>query len=151
MVRSSFPRLFQCLVQSDLAWKGFRSDLAQTILAHYPCAIGWIHLIQQDPKPKEDKKVLLRECKRHTARHVASARYAGGGISQVPPLCRPGMGYPPVQTWNGVPPPPARPWMGYPPPPPPRCWLTNKLKTVPSPILRIRAVKNTTVFSLAWY
>ena len=27
-----------------------------------------------------NKKVLLRECKRHTARGVASARYAGGGV-----------------------------------------------------------------------
>ena len=78
---------------------------------------------------------------------------------------------PPIQTWTGYPPPskpgwgtlpPSRPgwgtpppptiktWMKYPPyldltrvhpPPPPRCRLTNKLKTVPSPIFRMRAVK----------
>ena len=75
-----------------------------------------------------------------------------------------------IQTWLGVPqgtphhsdlPPPSRPdwgtpptiqiWLGYPhphhpdlagvPPPPSKYGLTNKLKTVPSPILRIRAIK----------
>ena len=79
-----------------------------------------------------NKKVLLRERKRHTARCIASTRYAAlsnpdlvggvphpdlvGGVPQVPPKLgwgtptemvyppRPGMGYPP-QTWDG----------GYPP------------------------------------
>ena len=72
---------------------------------------------------------------------------------------------PPIQTWDGVPPiiqtwpggtpspdlgwgtSPSRPGMGYPLPrpgmgyPPPRCGLKNKQKTVPSLILRMRAVK----------
>ena len=90
-----------------------------------------------------NKKVLLRERKRHTTCRVASARYAdlsggghtlskgwgeGGTLSHVqggypipglrgypryPPATL-GMGYPPGQTWDGVPP-PARPGMGYPP------------------------------------
>ena len=51
-----------------------------------------------------------------------------------PPLPR--LGTPPTRTWTWDPP--------YPDldlgPPPPRCELTNKLKTVPSPILRMRAV-----------
>ena len=99
-----------------------------------------------------NKKVLLRERKRHTVRHVASARYAMGGypvpglrggtpsqvwggtpsqvwgggtlsqvqgvprhrsrhypiqtwgVPKVPPPAGPGMGYPPSQTWDGVPP-----------------------------------------------
>ena len=43
---------------------------------------------------------------------------------------QPGMGHsPPVQTWDGVP-----------PLPPSRCGLSNKLKTVPFPILRMRTV-----------
>ena len=54
-----------------------------------------------------NKKVLLRERKRHTARHIASTRYAalsnpdlvGGGVPH-PDLVR---GYP-IQTWLGVPP-----------------------------------------------
>ena len=75
-------------------------------------------------------------------------------------------GVPPIQTWHGVPShpdlgwgtpcpdlawgtPPSRPVMGYPPRPgmgyPPRCELTNKLKTVPSLILRMRAVKINTL------
>ena len=87
------------------------------------------------------KKVLLRERKRHTARRVASTRYAAlsnpdlvggvphpdlvGGYPGYPPELgwgtpRTGMGYPP-QTLNWVPPRPgmgyplARPGMGYPP------------------------------------
>ena len=65
-----------------------------------------------------------------------------------PPTIRPGMGYPPPSRpgWGtpqssdlaGVPPPPSRPGWGT--PPGSRCGLTNKLKTVPSPILRMRAV-----------
>ena len=85
-----------------------------------------------------NKKVLLREHKRHTICRVASARYAalsngGGGLPHpvlaggvpypvlvrgVPPSI-PGMGTPPVSwmgypsawTWDGVPP---ISWMGYP-------------------------------------
>ena len=51
-------------------------------------------------KTIKNKKVLLRERKRHTARRVASARYAGWGGG----LPRPGMvgGYP-IQSWWGVP------------------------------------------------
>ena len=69
-----------------------------------------------------NKKVLLRERKRHTARRVSSApRYAGGGVpgprsgggtlSQV----RGGVTHPDLQTWSGggV----LGPEMGYPPPP----------------------------------
>ena len=75
----------------------------------------------------KNKKVLLRERKRHTARclAVASACYSGGGTMGTPPtwtwdgvppspLPGPGMGYPPTQTWDGVPPLPG-PGMGYPP------------------------------------
>ena len=88
-------------------------------------------------KHKRNKKVLLRERKRHTARGVASARMCsipcpGGdpvpGLGGIPSL--PGQGgypryHPPIQTWDGVPPPrpdlgwgtppQARPGMGYPP------------------------------------
>ena len=85
---------------------------------------------------ENNKKVLLRERKRHTARRISSARYArgggrglvrgpggvpgvgggphprSGGGYPVPglggtPLSRPGMGYPPGQTWDGIHPPPA--------------------------------------------
>ena len=75
-------------------------------------------------------RVLLRERKRHTARRVAYARYAGGGGGDTP-SSHGGGGVPhPVQhhTWDGVPP-PSRPswvpptiqtWLGSPPPPPSR-------------------------------
>ena len=64
------------------------------------------------------------------------------------PPARPGIGYPPSQTWDGVT--PSQPDLGWGTAPPPRpdlgtppwCGLTNKLKTVPSPILRMRAVKS---------
>ena len=67
-----------------------------------------------------------------------------GGVPWVPPS-RPGMGYPPPpRPGMGYSPPPSQTWDGVPPPDltgyPPRCGLTNKLKTVPSPILRMRAV-----------
>ena len=39
---------------------------------------------------------------------------------------------------TGTLPPPSSPYQGT--PPPSRCGLTNKLKTLPSPILRMRAV-----------
>ena len=63
----------------------------------------------------ENKKVILRESKRHTARRVASTRYAA--------LSNPDLvgGYP-IQTWLGVPPSrpgqggtPSRPGQGVPP------------------------------------
>ena len=132
-----------------------------------------------------NKKVLLRERKRHTARRVASTPYVvltgypprqgtppardppgqgtphGQGTPparvpppRVPPLARvppparvpPWPGYPPGWTWQGTP--PAAPWhsgkcckalwdTGTPPPPD-----VNRLKTLPSPILRMRAVTN---------
>ena len=89
-----------------------------------------------------NKKVLLHECKRHTACHIANTCYAalcnggeGGAPSQV--LCRggypisglggypiSGWGVPPIiQTWSGgYPPdlgwgtPPSQTWDGVPPP-----------------------------------
>ena len=111
-----------------------------------------------------NKKVLLRERKRHTARCVASDRYGGGGY--------------PIQSWWGGTPSshgggtrgtphlelgwgtplhldlgwgtPHLGWstpqtgMGYPPPDlgwasPPK--MVDKVKTLPSVILRMRAVK----------
>ena len=131
-----------------------------------------------------NKKVILRERKRHTARCVASTRYAccsvqwGAEMGYPPPDMGypldmgypsldmgyhprhgylpwtwgppprwgtpPEMGYP--RTWDGVPPYPDLKW-GTPPtsdlrwgkPPPPAS--VNRLKILPSPILRMRAVK----------
>ena len=69
-----------------------------------------------------NKKVLMRERKRHTARHVASTPYvvltgyppcpdlAGGVPTWVPPQ----QGTPPGWTWQGIPP---LDLAGYPPPP----------------------------------
>ena len=117
-------------------------------------------------KTIRNKKVLLRERKRHTARCVASARYAalsnggGGGVPHpvmmgvVPhPVMVGGTpGSPPIQTWDGV---PLQTCDGVPPhpdleqgtPPPSKCELTNKLKTAPSLILRMRAVIKGSVHS----
>ena len=126
-----------------------------------------------------NKKVLLRERKRHTARRVAVAsacysvlfRGQGGYLDMVYPPQRwgtplskvgvpPGDGVPPFKVgvpprrWGTLPckaglgtplskaglgPPPIQSLIGY-PPPPVEVW-TDKLKTVPSPILRMRAVK----------
>ena len=66
-----------------------------------------------------NKKVLLRERKRHTARRVVSARYAGGVPHPVMVGGTPfshGGGYPIQSWWGGYPgyPPPSRPGMGYP-------------------------------------
>ena len=60
-----------------------------------------------------NKKVLLPERKRHTARRVASDRYAalsnGGGY--LPPTIQTWMGYPPNHPdLAGVPPPPTEVW-----------------------------------------
>ena len=76
-----------------------------------------------------NKKVLLRERKRHTARRVASTPYVV--LTWVPP-CQgtPPAGYPPILTWSGgyltwVPPGRVPPHQGIPPggpgrvPPPP--------------------------------
>ena len=87
--------------------------------------LSWKNLVVEN-------KVLLRERKRHTARHVASARYAalsnggeGGGAPSRPgwggctlgtPPSRPGMGVPPCPDLGWGTPPPSRPGMGYPPP-----------------------------------
>ena len=120
----------------------------------------------QVPYTYINKKVLLRERKRHTARHVASTPYVvltGYPPTRVPPQAGyPRAGYPPSQGTPrpGYPParvpprldlagypPPAAPWhsgkcckalwdTGTPPPPPD----VNRLKTLPSPILRMRAV-----------
>ena len=107
-----------------------------------------------------NKKVLLRECKRHTARCVGNARYAalsngwggtpsspGGGYPGYPSPTRPGRGGTPgtpppsrlgtTQTWDGVSPLP-RPGMGYPPP----LRKCGRTENITSPILRIRTVKN---------
>ena len=80
-----------------------------------------------------NKKVLLRKRKRHTARRVASTRYAGRGY---PPILGPNLD-------RGRPfPRPLAPCLdlgrGY--PPWPKCELTHKLKILPSPILWMRAV-----------
>ena len=78
----------------------------------------------------ENKKVFLRECKRHTAHRVASAHYAalshgwvGGTMGPLPPPppSRPdqGWGYPRYHPtiWPEMGyPPPSKPEMGYPPP-----------------------------------
>ena len=79
-----------------------------------------------------NKKVLLRERKRHTDRRVASTRYAalpGVGTPTpvgVPPPPASWMGYPPRPAGWGTPPPAS--WMGYPPGqldgvPPPASWM----------------------------
>ena len=82
-----------------------------------------------------NKRVILRERKRHTARRVASARYAGwgggtpsshggggvtpsshgGGYLGYPPPSRPGWGTPTIQTWLGYSPTPQT-WDGALPP-----------------------------------
>ena len=81
---------------------------------------------------ENNKKVLLRERKRHTDRHATSTRYAAparGGTPGGAPIIS-WMGYPPLAGWgtphyelDGVPPtiswmgyPPTISWMGYPPP-----------------------------------
>ena len=81
-------------------------------------------------------------------------------LARVSPLHQDLAGVPlTIKTWLGYPPPTIQTWLGYPTPsrpdwgspptiqtwlgylrPPSRCGLTNKLKTVPSPILRMRVV-----------
>ena len=108
---------------------------------------------------RNNKKVLLHERKRHTARRVGSTCCAGlvGGGGGTP--CWGGYphqldGVPP--TWEGVPPVswtgylPVS-WMGYPPPPqsagqdtPPQVWTDTQTENITFPILRMRAVTNIT-------
>ena len=76
-------------------------------------------------KTKSNKKVILHERKRHTARRVASTRYADLYPHPVSMGEYPGVLHPPSARWGT---------------PPVEVW-TDKLKTVPSPILRMRAVK----------
>ena len=95
--------------------------------------------IKEKVKRAKNKKVLLPECKRHTARCIASARYAGGGGGVVPhPVMVGGVvphpvivgGYPIQSWWGSTPgtphhpdlargypryPLPSRPEMGYSP------------------------------------
>ena len=94
--------------------------------------------IKEKVKRAKNKKVLLPECKRHTARRVASARYAGGGGVVPHPVMvgggtsssHSGGGYPIQSWWGSTPgtpyhpdlargypryPLPSRPEMGYPP------------------------------------
>ena len=70
----------------------------------------------------------MRERKRHTARRVASARYAtlpnAWGVPQGVTVGTP----PTIQTWNGVSPPPPQTWDGVPPA------SVDRLKILPSPI-----------------
>ena len=55
-----------------------------------------------DRKTGINKKVLLRECKRHATHCVASAHYAGGGWGGTPSSH--GGGYPIQSWWGGTPP-----------------------------------------------
>ena len=86
--------------------------------------IIWLTCTKNGMKIIEDKKVLLRERKRHTAHRVAvaSACYSGGGYYGYPPtwdgitpLPGPGMGYPPYLDLGWGTPPPTRAWDGVPP------------------------------------
>ena len=89
-------------------------------------------------KINRNKKVLLRERKRHTARSVASARYAGAGGTPsshgagVPHSVMVGGGYP-IQSWwrdtTGTPL-PSRPGRGT-PPPTIKTWLRYPLPSKP--------------------
>ena len=109
-----------------------------------------------------NKKVLLRECKRHTTRRVTALSpnlpIVGGGeyaikswqeVSQGTP-CQPNgvppIGiHPPLGLDGGTPPPVGR--LGY---PLLRCELTNKLKTVPSPHPSDEGGKNSSPIYLHW-
>ena len=152
--QSPLVQLYIFLVTSDHHWGKSRHTIL-VFLKHLT--------VRCRPKmSNNNKKVLLRERKRHTARRVASARYAAlmGGVPRVPPhhpdLARvpptPGMGYlPPSRPVRGTPPHP-RPGMGYPtpssrpgwgtppptqtwdgvPPPPTNVNRQTPVKTVPS-------------------
>ena len=135
-----------------LLWSG---RYASCVHAGLSCYGNFNQFLVFLPRPRIlqslKKKVLLRERKRHTGRRVSSTPdvpYGGGTPIQswlrVPPISQMEVPPPPSSTLEYPPSPPAG-W-GYPPPhwadgvppPPPRVW-TDKLKTVPSPILRIRA------------
>ena len=120
-------------------------------------------------KLEKNKKFLLREPKRPTVRRVASACFADEGGTPgyplpagwgtpvqtwdgIPPILT-WDGVPPIWTWNGVPPvltwdgvPPLQTWdgvlphldLGWDTPPPPTS--VDRLKILPSLILRMRAV-----------
>ena len=70
--------------------------------------------LNSPPITLQHKKVLLRERKWHTARRVASAHFADGGVPQVPPCPRFGCGGYPIQFWMGdtLGSPPSQVWMG---------------------------------------
>ena len=107
-------------------------------------------------KLHKNKKVLLRECKRHTARRIASTRYAAlsGGVPH-PDLVggdlfhtwsggtpsRPGQGSPTIQTWSeGY---PIQTWLGSTRVPPQRIQIWDEVPPLPemgyspSPDLRL--------------
>ena len=89
------------------------------LVANYIEVFCLIHLL----KVPRNKKVLLRERKRHTARQVASARYtalSNGGCTPGTPPHHPDLARvtPPstIHTWLGYPPHhPIHTWPGYPP------------------------------------
>ena len=101
----------------------------------------------------KNKKALLRERKRHTARKRAQdANPPSPAWTDTPPPPA-GLTLPPWWLdWTPLPGWPDPPWLTWPPPagltwlPPPQAGLTwppahmNRLKTLPSPILRMRAV-----------
>ena len=88
-------------------------------------------------KYTQDKKVLLRERKRHTAHHVA-IRWLGVGVGT--------LGYPllPILTWVGVPwgtPSPVLTWVGrYLGVPPVLTWVGGRYLGVPHPPILARGV-----------
>ena len=98
-------------------------------------------------KQRKNKKVLLRERKRHTARRVVTTPsvvltgypphpdlagavppWAGYPPSRVPAwgTVPPGRIPPPGWTWQGTPPPPWQDLAGYPPPPVSVPWHSGK-------------------------
>ena len=126
--------------------KIFQNSIKHMLYLH----IMWIYF--------KYKKVLLRERKRHTARRVASARYAalsnGGGAGGYPIQSWWGEGGTPIQSWWGVPkgtthhpdlargypgyPPTIHTWTGVPPHHPHLAgsWGTPSLSRVPLPLSR---------------
>ena len=106
-----------------------------------------------------NKKVLLRERKRHTARHVASTPYVVLSWLTPPPPPRLDL-TPPPSPLAGPDPPPRRldltppPRLSWPtdPTPPPPPWTDRfvdgqtRVKTLPSLVLRTRAVKIEVIF-----
>ena len=101
-------------------------------------AFEWQKYVPTIPLQQRKKKVLLRK---HTARDVVSPPVSGGGYSWARPGGTP-LPPPPLPAaagLTGYPSPNCRPdWV--PPPPPHLHSLVDKLKTLPSPVLRTRAV-----------